>query len=677
MKNTLWSRIKLSLRVRKDLDQLLNNVPAPQAALRERTSWFFDLLEWIRREGLVKHDVDFKSGAPQAARVRYLLNILDRNIEWKRNVARELRSLIRDTHALELFLETGLSTQASLGGELVDRFQHKFLPSVPKENDLAYLFGQNFHSQADLAWVRQLDEATFIRIEELFGFEYNSEEGPWNTLKSDAEQALLLLVIQVQGLGLSRQIRQRIDETDFKKISFYQLAKLIEKYVSEKDFELKSVLGSQIGKKLEHCFATITEVQQHLDEFGVSVQIVFQIEKLESLLKRIQNLNLILQQEHLDPQTLAAFLETLITENFEKKSMSSLVGESFSLLARKITERTAEGGEHYITRNKKEYLTMFRKALGGGFITSFTTFLKFLIYSFGLSSFYGGFVASLNYAISFVAIHFCHFTLATKQSSMTAPALASKMHGISDPKAMDHLIDEIINLVRSQVAAVCGNVIGVIPMMVIVCWIVESITGRESLSRATAMHVLHDFSILGPTPLYAMFTGVLLWSSSLIAGWMDNWYAYHRLSPAIAHNRRVIFVLGEAKARALALFLKRNIVGLSGNISLGFLLGLSPAILQFFGIQLDVRHVTLSTGSLTAAMMSLPATVFNTWDFWLAVAGVGSMAVLNLLVSFYLAFILAIRARKIQAPQRDLIYRALFERLKRDPRVLFWPKKSQ
>lgn len=674
--NRFWSRLRLSLKARKDLDQLLSLAPSPQSALKERTSWFFDLLEWIRHEGIIKHDADFKSGTPQAARIRHLLNVLDRNEEWKKRVARALRSLFRDTHALNLFLETGLSNQSSFGGELVERIQKKFLPEAPQENDLAYLFSKNFHNQADIEWFRLLDGATFKRIEDLFRYDFSESEGAWHTLLADAEQALLLLAIQVQGLGLSHQIRQRIEEKDFKKISFYQLARLIEKFVSETDFELKAVLGAQIDRKAEACFATLTEVQEHLTEFGVSIQIVFQLDKIESLLKRIQKLSLILQHKDLEPTIFIIFVETLIIENLAKKSVSCFLSESFSLMSRKITERTAETGEHYITRNKLEYTQMIKNALGGGFLTAFTTFLKFLIYALGLPAFLSAFLASLNYAVSFLAIHFCHFSLATKQSAMTAPALAAQMHEINDVKARDRLIDEIINIIRSQVAAVFGNVAGVVPTVILGCWIFELIAQRETLSYEKSLHVLHDFSILGPTPLYAIFTGVLLWLSSLIAGWADNWFAYHRLTPAIAQNRRVVFIFGEARARALALFLKRNVVGMAGNISLGFLLGLTPAILQFIGIHLDVRHVTLSSGSIAAAMMSLPSNILGTWDFWLAVLGIVAMAFFNLFVSFYLAFMLAIRARKIQAPERGQIYKALFKRLLHHPSSLFWPREN-
>lgn len=673
MKSLIWSRLKLSGTHRKDLDQLLVHVPSPEAKIRIRTSWFFDLLEWIRREGLFKQAEDFETGATQAKRVQYLLSILERNPEWKKNVAKTLRSIMRDTHGLELFLETGVSSQDSFTSEFIDRLQSVILPVVPKENELSYIFTQNFQNQRDLEWIKQLDAQTFEKIEHLFFHEVAPEEQNWNTLKEDAKEALALLSIQLQGLGLSPQIRQRLAEKDYRKISFYVLGRTIEKYLNEEDSVVKSVIGSQIEKKIEDCFHSLSEVQQHLDDFGVSIQIVFQIEKIEILLKRVHNIVFILQQKNMDPLSLSTFLEILVNDSFERRSLFSLASQTFSLLARKIVERTAETGEHYITRTQAEYKTMIKRAIGGGIITAFTTIFKFLLYFLGLTGFFGGFFASINYSVSFLVIHFSNFTLATKQSSVTAPALAAKMQGIRNREGLEDLIDEIVNTIRTQVAAVIGNLSGVIPVTILICWLGKIVNGSHLLTQDKAVKVVESFSILGLTPLYAAFTGVLLWASSLIAGWVDNWYAYRRLSPALAHNRRLVFIFGETRMRLFSMFLKKNIVGIAGNISLAFMLGLVPVIMQFFGVMLDVRHVTLSSGSLAVASLSLPSHYFETWDFWFAIMGIISMAALNLLVSFFLALFLAIRARKIQAPERDLIYRALIDRLRYRPMSFLWP----
>ncbi len=672
---SFFQRLKASIWERKELDSLLQNTPDPHLNLRERIQWLEDLFQWIRSKGLIKHEIDFTSGSPQAARVRYLLLVLDRQPEWKSKVAKLLRSVIRDTHGLELFIESGLSVQDSFWGEFFKRVNEKILPQPPRSHELSEFLLRNFRAPHDAEWIRLLDPKTFQRILDLFHFEADLELKPWNTLGKDMQSALEILAYQIKGLSLGSLIRRRLDRFAFRELPFFELPELIEKFLQEPDPDLRRVLSDKVMKKLEACFIALNEVHQHMDEYGVSVQIVFQLDRMEMMLLRIQDLNLLLRDENVDLNLLSVFVENLISQNADRHRLRSFFGDNFSLLARKIAERTAETGEHYITRTRDEYLQLIRSSTGGGFLTTFTTLVKFLVTSVGMNPFFTGFGAGLNYSVSFLAIHFCHFTLGTKQPSATAPALAAKMHAIRKPEAMQALVDEIVDLIRSQFSAVIGNVIGVIPPTMLIAWIWKISFGTALLSTAKAEHVLHDFSILGPTPLYAAFTGILLWLSSIFSGWVDNWFAYHQLGSALSHNRRLAFIIGEKRARQFALFLKKNISPIAASISLGFLLGLTPAILQFFGIPLDVRHVTLSSGSLAAAVMSLPMSDFPVFDFWMAVAGIASMGVLNILVSFSLALFVAIRARKIQAPERGLLYRAVARRLRQQPLSIFWPRK--
>ena len=71
------------------------------------------------------------------------------------------------------------------------------------------------------------------------------------------------------------------------------------------------------------------------------------------------------------------------------------------------------------------------QAAGGGVITAATVYIKFFIAGAHLSRFTEGLFASINYAVSFLGIHFAHFTLATKQPAMTAPALAHRLDQVS------------------------------------------------------------------------------------------------------------------------------------------------------------------------------------------------------------------------------------------------------
>jgi len=193
------------------------------------------------------------------------------------------------------------------------------------------------------------------------------------------------------------------------------------------------------------------------------------------------------------------------------------------------------------------------------------------------------------------------------------------------------------------------------------------------ISEAQAHYVLHSLTLLGPSLLFVAFTGVLLFASSILAGWVENWFVLHRLDSAIRYNPRITGLLGPTRADRWAHFMRHNISGLAANISLGFMLGLVPPILGFLGAGLDVRHVTLSAGQLGAACASLGWDVVKMPALWWAVASVPLIGVLNVGVSFYLAFRVALRAHSVTGVGRTRIQRAVLLRLRQAPLSFFWP----
>lgn len=191
-----------------------------------------------------------------------------------------------------------------------------------------------------------------------------------------------------------------------------------------------------------------------------------------------------------------------------------------------------------------------------------------------------------------------------------------------------------------------------------------------------AHYVLHSLTLLGPSLLFAAFTGVLLFASSIVAGWVENWFVLHRLDSAIRYNPRITAVLGSARADRWAHFMRHNISGLAANVSLGFMLGLVPAVLAFLGPALDVRHVTLSAGQLGAACASLGWEVVRSPALWWAVASIPLIGVLNLGVSFTLAFRVALRAHNVSGVDRVRINHAIAARLRQAPLSFLWPAKE-
>jgi site-specific recombinase len=200
--------------------------------------------------------------------------------------------------------------------------------------------------------------------------------------------------------------------------------------------------------------------------------------------------------------------------------------------------------------------------------------------------------------------------------------------------------------------------------------------GAPLVGEAKAEHVLESLTLLGPTALFAAFTGVLLFASSLIAGWVENWFVFHRLDSAIAHHPRFVDLLGPSRAQRWAAWWRANVSGVAANVSLGMLLGLVPAVLGFLALPVDVRHVTLSTGQLAAAAGALGWEVLRLPEFWWCVAGIAVTGVLNVSVSFYLAFKLALRAQRVEVKDRARIARAVRRRLRRQPLSFLLPSKE-
>jgi len=415
------------------------------------------------------------------------------------------------------------------------------------------------------------------------------------------------------------------------------------------------------------------EALEHLEKTGVSTEIVYHLAFLEASLQRFQELLELAFDPAVQLRRHAGFVALLVRQNRARESVVDLLRQNWRLLTRKIVERSGETGEHYIARTRREYGAMLKSAAGGGAIMAVTAWLKTILLSWALPGLMQGLAASLNYSLGFVAIQLTGSTLATKQPANTAAALAARMHNVRDPAAVEQLVDEIVCLIRSQFAAIAGNLALVVPCMLLLHFLIIGLTESPILSPEKAAKAIHSISIFGPALIYAAFTGVLLWASSLVAAWAGNWFACHHIGEALATDRRLIRAFGATRTTRFARFWTRNIAGLAGNISFGFMLGIIPEVAEFAGIPLDIRHVTLSACFLTASVASLGFASMATKPFALAVLGIAGIGLMNLTVSFSLAMFVATRACGIQQPERRAIYAAVARRLRRHPLGFLFP----
>ena len=659
---------------------LLASSASPRDTLENRLNWLVDLVQWIRHPDHHRETPTQPMTQIQAGRLRRWFDVLDKNPEWKIKVARTLRSIIQETNALDLFSETGLPRRFGLLHELSERLASKCLPPRPGSAELGVLFDRLFPDRDDETWIDNLDEPSLQRVKSLLEFEVSTEEKDWNSLAADLEDAIIHLTAQLRVAGCSSAIRLRTRNRRIQELPFFKLSTVVQAALQARKQGDQAALVPELNQLrllIENCYRSQEEVLAHLEGYGVSTDVVYQLAYIEAALKRLEDLLELAFKPDLSLTRVGAFVAMLVRENQARESVRDLLRQNFRLLTRKMVERNAKTGEHYIARTAQEYWKMVRSASGGGALMSLTLWFKVLILTLHLAALWEGVAASLNYALGFVAIQLCGFTLATKQPATTAPALAARMHQVRDPQAISALVDEAVFLIRSQFAAILGNIALVVPAVVGLHFLVLLLTGAPILEARKAVDTLDSLSLFGPSFFFAGLTGVLLWASSLIGAWADNWFAWHRLGEAFTSDRRLMRLFGPSRTARFARFWQHHVAGFGSNISLGVMLGLLPELAHFAGLPLDVRHVTLSSGYAAAAVATLGWGVLLTGPFWLAVAGILMIGVINVGVSFALAMSVAIRARAIQSPDRRNIYQALFLRLRQQPLSYIFPTRTE
>jgi len=673
-----------------DLTALLNAAD-PKASIAERHLWIIRLLEWLRHApvdasaagvvsargagepdgGGAAAPVRAPTPAP-ALRLKHLLGVIERNAEHRARVGAMLVVFLREVDSAALLADFGFAPRAGLWAEFGRRLRARILPLTPATSDLGELFGLLFPPGTDAEWLAQLDDETRGRLERTLA--------PLADVDSDWRlpflEAIMFLASAIRAAGFSPLLRQRMSPELLVDQPFRQLARAAERVrehaeSDEPDAHARLLQEAHyLRALLDLCRRCAASVHEHLEAHGVSVDVVFEVDQLRERTHRIDLLLACVLSEE-PGRDLLRFVAELSRMAEERRSIRGLFSRHYSLLARKVAERSAATGEHYITRDGAEYRAMLGAAVGGGAILGATTLAKFALAAIGLGAFWGGLGAGLNYAASFVVVQLLHFTVATKQPAMTAPAMADKLGDVGSDDGVERFVDEVAHLIRSQAAGIFGNLLAVVPVVLAAQWLAKAAFGVPLVDAAKGTYVLESLTLLGPTAFYAALTGVLLFAASIIAGWVENWFVWHRLDSAIAWNPGIVARLGAGRAQRWSAFWRANISGFAS--SLGLLLGLVPAVAAFFSLPVDVRHVTLATGQLFAAVGVLGLATIGTAPFWWCVAGIAATGTLNVAVSFFLAFRVALRSRGIRLADRSRIHRAIRARLRHHPASFLLP----
>ncbi|HVY06584.1 MAG TPA: hypothetical protein VHB46_11460, partial [Burkholderiales bacterium] len=540
-------------------------------SLAHRLDSLIALIDWMR-EGPVGDD-----RGPDRTRLVKTIEVIEHLPAVRTALQDTFAEILSETEGVNLFGETGIPGDRGFIAELADRVMGRILPEPKDDHDLARLVSRLYASRAKVAGFELLGPELFGRIVSALAPADRPEI--WAPMKTAFADGFRLLAIRVQAQGLSSKLRARSHRASVAQSPFHMLA------LASEDVVDVWRAGGDVASYAESwrvlcaaCRAETAEVSRRLESEGVSVDIVYGLEVLSSCLARMEAMLDIMVSApgHALNEAIHRLLASLIVAAHDDRSIRHLVRTDLQLLQRKIVDRSGKTGEHYVAHSRREYRFIWLAAAGGGLLTVLTAAIKLKVTHSGMPLFIEGLLAGLNYAVSFMLLHHFHLILATKQPAMTAATLATLLRSRDRTSRLDSMVEFTVRICRSQFAAAMANVAVVFIGAFAFNMLWRLVLGHNYLGEKEAQYVFETLSpVNSGTIFYAALTGVILWMAAMIGGWMDNWAVYHRLPQAIADHR-----LGERFGRKSMVraggIVSRNMAGWATNISLGFLLGLTP-----------------------------------------------------------------------------------------------------
>jgi site-specific recombinase len=632
--------------------------------LRKRTTSLIALVSWMRKPGSSSADMSGLAG---------LVEYLESDSDVRGRFQTAFAELLSEMDCVALFSEAGIPSDHSFPSEVGHRISARVLPSAREQSDAAKLLVMLYPTQKSAHHFLETPAELFQRLINALVL---SGDGHFAAREhTDLQEALRILASRVSAIGLNPEVRARSSATVVSASPFYQIIAATEAVIRTSAEQAPSAALADWRSVVRRCRAEIVLVQEHMENAGVSVELIFDLRKIAACLLRMEALVSVLDADD-HPGRLKAIhrlLSQLMECRLSDLSLRSLLTENLDLIARKMVERTGHSGEHYIAHNRGEYWHMWAAALGGGLFTVITAAVKLRVYDAHFPPFVEGFAAGTNYAVSFIFLQILGLVLATKQPAATAATFAGIIRESRGVERENKLSDFVSRITSTQLAAALGNVFAVSLGAIFFERLWLLFFSESYLAHETATHV---YETLNPassgTALFAIQTGIILWMAALAGGWCENFAVYYRLTDAVAEHPLGLKI-GQGRMKKISRTLQRNLGGWSTSIVLGYLLGFTPEIGHFFGLPLDVRHVTLSTGTLALAVAHFGARSMGRHWFYAAVAGIAVIFVLNLFVSFSIAAYVGLRAYEVSGREQWQILRFLVVNALKSPLRFLWP----
>lgn len=645
---TTYKKIKLLIRPgihQADIVTLLRGLSRSHLS-RARIESFRGLMKWIALP-VTEDEIHSRN-----VRFKFLMQFLERNAVEAQYFVEFIFDYTRRGLGIRLLSLTGLSESSGFFSELKDRLAYRILPVTYFEHDLATIFQVSFQDSMDARWVEESYEIIFPPILKLLQeHQVNGDE-----LLLDLQDSMIIVTSQIASIGIHKEIRRRLETTNLASSHFIRLGRLLTNSPKEPEGVLQEI---------SFCRDHLQRLRLSLEMTGVSVELIYQMEKLSMLLDKLETLIYLQWDKTNKKQQFAHFLGGLIREEIKRTGVREFLKSHLHLLTRKVVERAGEKGDFYIANTSEERSHLLNAGAWAGVLTSFAALFKTLIQNMDLPYLIEGIFFFINYSVIFIIMQSWHLALSSKLPAYTAAALSKRLEAFKKNRQIYDVVSEIQKIFKSQMIAAFGNIVWVVAVCIIIDWIWFLSFSQHLLSSAEALDTIKKHGLLtSGTVFYSFITGIFLWFSSLMAGAVENWLVFINFPTMVKESSLFNRILVKKKLEHLAKTLPGTLGSMAGNLFISALLAYPHVLGKITGIPLDIRHVTLSTGSITFAFNALK------WDFSLWPLMVSMffsilvMGILNFGVSFYCALQLAATSQDLERRHLKILMRYLFLRSK-------------
>jgi len=606
----------------------------------------------------------------------------------------KLHNVFANKQKVILFTDAGLLNSVSFFKELRRRISRQLLPDQPSEENIQYVLNQLFYRPSDVKWVHQIPLDNWKELFEILAVSTFYEDSESKTTSKQILLAIMILSQRMGGLALQTDVRRMVPEYAHLNSPFIalddelnNLARTLSKedkpylYIQDHELDYK-----QLNILAGQCEDFVNKADANTSKYGVSFSVNQTLLLIRQQIKRIKRLyNYLFIEKEADKceKTIAFYLD-MVKTNSKKNNIRKLIDDSVYNITYEITNYTGKTGEHYITSTTGEYFKMLKTALWGGVIVGFMCLVKlYMSMQPDQSDFFRALNYSFDYAIGFVLIYLTGSTLATKQPAMTASTIAKTLESLSDndnnkekQKHYTEFSALFTRLFRSQFIAFVGNVFGAFPVSMLLAIGMSYLSGYN-IATKKSLHLLEDLNIwYTPVFLHACIAGIFLFLSGIIAGNVASVNNFNNFYYRLSEHPFLKGFFGKVRMQRVANWMQQKWPSVVSNIWFGVFMGSAWAIGHFFGLPIDIRHITFASGNLAYGLYGMNFIISLENILW-CILGIGIIGLGNFIVSFGLSLWIALRSREVPASELKYLGRCVWRAFKARPRAFFFPVKEK